>query len=579
MSNRNELARPASHHVLRPKLLVSAAVIAIIVSIPAIDRAFAFDALGIHLAGTGAGPQTFLPKGRTVIGNNPIGAGRVGKVGAGDPGKSVTHVDPGSLAHRDFSKFGRVVEPGVPGRGDPGRGHVAINNTGHPQGDVPRSPRWPVPRPHYVPPIPLVPTNPLVVTNPPPSVIGNPQSTFIQPPIAPRTVRRGGGVPPANETRYVPDEVVIEVATTMTTQQINALARRHRLAVLQTVAYQLGGTTLLRARITDGRAVPTHVQALQGDGTVLSAQPNYLYTLIAEGVPAAAPEGDPSQYVLDKMHLPQAHTLATGDKVLVAVIDSGVDVAHPDLAGDIAGTYDAIGKGLKVDKHGTAIAGAIAAHGKLMGAAPAARILAIRAFSGTTNNDGTTMAIKVGLNWAVAHGARIVNMSFAGPQDPGVAQAIVDAYARGVVLVAATGNQGAESPPLYPAADTEVIAVTATDENDRMPEFANRGNYVAVAAPGKDVMLLGPSGSYQMMSGTSFSSAYVSGTVALMLERQPRLTPDGVRQALTASAHHLDAKVPGEFGAGLVDAYQAVLSVGPVAVDAAVSPTPVAARP
>jgi hypothetical protein len=534
---------------------LSAAVAAVIVSMPAGDRAFAF-ALGVHLAGTSAGTQTLLPKGRAVIGGN-VGAGKV-----------ATHV-PG---------------PSIPGRGDPGKGHVVTNNNGdHPPGDGPRPPRWPI---HRLPPVPLVPTNPVVVTNQPPPVIGNPnpvignsQPAFIQPPIAPRTVRRTGGVPPANETRYVPDEVVIEVATTMTTQQINALARRHRLAILQTVAYQLGGTTLLRARITDGRAVPNHVQALEGDVAVLSAQPNYLYFLIAEGEPAAPPEGDPSQYVLDKMHLPQAHTLATGAKVLVAVIDSGVDVSHPDLAGDIAGTYDAIGKGLKVDKHGTAIAGAIAAHGKLMGAAPAAKILAIRAFSGTSNNDGTTMAIKVGLNWAVAHGARIVNMSFAGPQDPGIAQAVVDAYARGVVLVAATGNQGAESPPLYPAADTEVIAVTATDENDRMPDFANRGNYVAVAAPGTDLMLLGPNATYQMMSGTSFSSAYVSGTVALMLERRPNLTPDGVRQALTASAHHLEAKAPSAFGAGLVDAYQAVVSVAPVALDAAASPTPVMARP
>jgi subtilisin family serine protease len=82
-----------------------------------------------------------------------------------------------------------------------------------------------------------------------------------------------------------------------------------------------------------------------------------------------------------------------------------------------------------------------------------------------------------------------------------------------------------------------------------------------------------------MMSGTSFSSAYVAGTVALMLERRANLTPDGVRQALMASAHHLDAKAPNEFGAGLVDAYQAVVSVAPVAMDAAVSPTPVAIRP
>jgi len=569
-------ARPASRYLLQ--LLASAAVAAVIVAIPGMERASAF-----HL--TGLGPAVFQPKGRPVI-----------KLPAttGNPGKFATHVDPGN------SKVITHIDPGryIPGRGQQGNGGRVIANTNgdHPPGNTPHPPGGHPPR--YVPPVepgPIVPGRPTVVTNHPPAIvvnpnpvtivnpnpviIGNPQPNVVQPPIAPRTLRRAGGVPPANETRYVPNEVVIEVATTMTPPQINALARRHGLAILQTVAYQLGGTTLLRARITDRRAVPAHVQALEADGAVLTAQPNYVYTLIAEGEPAAPPEGDPSQYVLDKMHLPQAHTLATGDKVLVAVIDSGIDVKHPDLAGDIAGTYDAIGKGLKVDKHGTAIAGAIAAHGKLMGAAPAARILAVRAFTGTSDADGTTMAIKVGLNWAVGHGARIVNMSFAGPQDPGVARAVTDAHARGIVLVAATGNAGASSPPLFPAADAEVIAVTATNESDGMPDFANRGTYVAVAAPGTDLLLLGPNASYQMMSGTSFSSAYVSGTVALMLQTQPSLTPDAVRQALAASAHHLGT-APSEFGAGLVDAYQAVLSVSPVALGAAApAATPVAERP
>jgi hypothetical protein len=553
--------------------VVSAAVAAVIVSIPAIDPASAFERLGLRPGAMGLGtPQTLQPKGRVGI---AVGTGKI-----------ATHVDTVTPGRQ------QIVIPGRGGRGDPGKGTgITYNNGDHPGGDGPRPPRPPKPpvwHPPHLPPVPIVPINPVVVTRAPPPIvsnpnpiIGNPPSSFIRPPIAPRTVRRSGGAPPANEQRYVPDEVVIEVATTMTTQQINVLAQRHRLAILQSISFQLGGTTLLRGRITDHRAVPVHVQELEGDVRVLSAQPNYLYALIAEGAPVAPAEGDPSQYMLDKMHLPQAHALSTGDKVLVAVIDSGVDINHPDLAGDIAGTFDAIGKGLKVHSHGTAIAGAIAAHGKLMGAAPAARILAIRAFSGTDNADGTTVAIAAGLDWAVSHGARVINMSFAGPRDPDITNAVSVARARGVVLVAATGNQGAKSPPLFPAADPDVIAVTAIDENDQMPPFANRGNYVAVAAPGVDLMLLGPNGTYQMSSGTSFSSAYVSGTVALMLERRPSLTPDAVRQGLTLSAHHLGTWAPSEFGAGLVDAYQAVLSVAPpVAADAAPeSSTPVASRP
>jgi subtilisin family serine protease len=312
--------------------------------------------------------------------------------------------------------------------------------------------------------------------------------------------------------------------------------------------------------------VPVVVRALETDSGVLFAQPNYLFALLEEKAPAAAPgEGDPGQYMLEKMHLREAHQLAHGGKVLVAVIDSGVDLTHPDLAGDIADTFDAIGTGVQVHSHGTAIAGSIAAHGRLMGTAPAAQILAVRSFSGNGRaEDGTTFAIMKGLDWAVLHGARAINMSFAGPQDPGIARGVTAAHDKGVVLVAAAGNKGANSPPLFPAADRNVIAVTSTDKNDQLPAFANRGPYVAIAAPGVDLMLIAPNDSLQRLSGTSFSAAYVTGVVALMLERKPDLKPDAVRQALVTSAHRLGANpVDDQSGGGLVDAYQAILAVTP----------------
>jgi subtilisin family serine protease len=387
-----------------------------------------------------------------------------------------------------------------------------------------------------------------------------------------QAARNPSGVPPAGERRYVPDEIVVEVASSTGPQQINALTQRFRLAVLETVDFRLGNSTLLRLRIPDRRSVPAVVRALETDAGVLFAQPNYLFALLEDNPPAtvaaAAPgEADQGQYVLKKINLPEAHQLARGAKVLVAVIDSGVDVAHPDLAGDIADTFDAIGIGVAVHPHGTAIAGGIAAHGRLTGTAPAAQILAVRAFSGNGRaEDGTTFAIMKGLDWAVLHGARAVNMSFAGPQDPGITRGIAAAHDKGVVLIAAAGNKGASSPPLFPAADRHVIAVTSTDKNDQLPAFANRGAYIAVAAPGVDLMLLAPNDSVQRMSGTSFSAAYVTGIVALMLERQPDLAPDALRRALMASAHHLGGTpADDQSGGGLVDAYQAVLSVAPAA--------------
>jgi subtilisin family serine protease len=378
--------------------------------------------------------------------------------------------------------------------------------------------------------------------------------------------RNPSGVPPANERRYQPDEVVVEVAAASGDAQINTLVQRFRLARLETLNFQLGGTTLLRLRIPDRRSVPAVVRALETDASVLSAQPNYLFALVETNSDTAA---SAEQYELDKMRLTEAHQLARGGKVVVAVIDSGVDISHPDLAGDIADTLDAIGTGVPVHKHGTAIAGGIAAHGRLTGVAPAAQILAIRAFSGSArpeDSTGTTFAIMKGMDWAVLHGARVINMSFAGPQDPGITRGIAAAFAKGVVLVAAAGNKGATSPPLFPAADRNVIAVTSTDRDNQLPEFANRGPHVAVAAPGVDLTLLAPNDSLQKSSGTSFSAAYVSGTVALMIERNPSLSPDAVRKALMASAQRLGSKpVDEQSGGGLVDVYQAILTVAPAA--------------
>jgi subtilisin family serine protease len=374
------------------------------------------------------------------------------------------------------------------------------------------------------------------------------------------TQRNTGNVPPANERRYVPDEVVLEIPNTVSAAQIDALQTRFRLTRLDSQSFQLTGTTLYRWRIPSNVSVPRAVQALGGDARVATVQPNYLFTMQGDESKSMS-EGDAAQYELAKLHLPQAHGLAKGDKILVAVIDSGVDANHPELAGAIAETYDALAQTFTPHKHGTAIAGLIAAHGRLMGAAPGARILAIRAFNPTDKGaDGTTFSILKGLDWAAVHDARVINMSFAGPADLAIHRSLEAAHKKGIVLVAAVGNAGAKSPPLYPAADPNVIAVTATDANDKLFEQSNRGPHVAIAAPGAQILVAIPDGAYEVSSGTSYSAAEVSGIVALMLERKGDLTPDNVRDILMATAKDLGAKGRDPlFGAGLADAYGALM--------------------
>jgi hypothetical protein len=369
--------------------------------------------------------------------------------------------------------------------------------------------------------------------------------------------RRGGsGAPPASERRLVPDEVVIELSNSVSTQQVEALQRRFNLTRIESQAFQLSNTTLYRWRIPDRRSVATVVRALEGDRLVASAQPNYLFTLQEN----EKSEGDPAQYEVTKLRLPEAHTLARGDRVLIAVIDSGIDVNHPELAGSIGETFDALAIPGSPHKHGTAIAGLIAAHARLVGAAPDAKILAVRAFDAKDNSaQSTTFNILKGIDWAATHGARVINMSFAGPSDPAIHRALDAAHKKGIVLVAAAGNAGAKSPPLYPAADPNVIAVSATDADDKLFEQSNRGRHITVAAPGAQILVAAPDSGYDVSSGTSFSAAEVSGIVALMIQRRPGLTPDQVRGILRATAKDLGPKGPDEmFGAGLVDAYGAL---------------------
>jgi subtilisin family serine protease len=364
---------------------------------------------------------------------------------------------------------------------------------------------------------------------------------------------------PVAASDWAEGEVLVEVPTGTTAKQVDALDRREGTKTLEQFDSTLTGTTFLRSKIVNGRPVPAEAAALAGDPAVLSAQPNFLFSLQAAkkaGRPGRAPEAAPLQYAAGKLHLSQAHALAKGDGVLVAVIDTGVDAEHPELKGAVTASYDALGGAAGVHGHGTGVAAAIAAHGRLLGSAPDARILAVRAFDPASAR-GVSFHILKGLDWSVAHGARVVNMSFAGPQDPALHRGLEAAWRKGVVLIAAAGNAGPKSPPLYPGAEPHVIAVTATDVHDRLYAAANRGPYIAVAAPGVDVLEASPQGGYQLQSGTSFSAAEVSGVAALMLQRKPAMTPDEVRGALVSTSLTLPGE-PGQERLRLVDALKAI---------------------
>ncbi|HVY58696.1 MAG TPA: S8 family serine peptidase, partial [Xanthobacteraceae bacterium] len=413
------------------------------------------------------------------------------------------------------------------------------------------------------------------------------------------------GVPPLGETRFVPNEVILQISSEVSRDRLDRLARQLGLTIISSKNFGLVGRTIYRFRMAQGSDIRDIIRKLEANQIVASAQPNYVFKLGQEkedklpapgqaGADAGAgadaqnklqsqdPQnkdsdvtgnltvGDSAQYVIEKLKLGEVHRRVRGDNVTIAVIDSEIDSRHPDLQGAVVEKFDAVGGPDKPHVHGTAMAGAIASHHRLLGVAPGVRVLAVRAFGdASASAEGTSYSILQGLDWAMKEGARIVNMSFAGPRDPMLERVLKTAHDKGIVLVAAAGNAGPKSPPLFPGADPSVIAVTATDVNNRLFTMANRGKYVAVAAPGVDILAAAPDGSYQLTTGTSVAAAHVSGVAALLLERNPKLTPDAVRKILTSSADKLGAKSqPDLFGAGLVDPERALSELSGATSDA-----------
>ena len=360
---------------------------------------------------------------------------------------------------------------------------------------------------------------------------------------------------------FVPNEILLEVDSGTPARYLARLGQRLGLTLIQSQSFGLSGRTLLQFQINNGRSVISVLRSLAQYARISAAQPNYLY-LLQQGAPAVTRDvprdSTVVQYVVDKLHLREAHEITNGDDVVVAVIDSQVDVTQPELAGSIAGSFDATGQPPAPHPHGTAIAGAIAAHAKLIGIAPKVKLLTARVFTGNGESaQASTFNILKGIDWAASQNARILNMSFAGPNDPMIRNMISKAHARGLVIIAAVGNAGPRAPPLYPAAYADVIGVTATDVDDKLMPQANRGRQVAVSAPGVDIVAPAPADTYQITSGTSVAAAHVSGVAALLLARDPKLTPNALKKILTASAHGLGRPAQ-EVGAGEIDALSAL---------------------
>lgn len=316
--------------------------------------------------------------------------------------------------------------------------------------------------------------------------------------------------------------------------------------------------------LPEGRPTAPLLRRLASDPRVDSVQPVYRFeTLGGESAYASL------QYGNRAIRADAAHRWATGKDVKVAVIDTGVDVTHPDLRGRVARSGNFVeqgGQSFTRDVHGTEVAGVIAASpaagNGIVGVAPGADLFALKACWQRAPDrpqamcDSYTLAKAV--DFAIAEGAQVLNLSLAGPEDPLLARLLRKAVERGIVVVAAAAEgEGAEGAR-FPGSLAEAIAVHASGPRGRLRVPAPPGLPAPLAAPGVDVLTTSPHDSYDFASGSSFSAAHVSGLVALLLERRPDLTPAAVRDLLQATARRSPEESDPATVAAVVDACAAL---------------------
>jgi len=403
-------------------------------------------------------------------------------------------------------------------------------------------------------------------------LVGPAASATAAPPAAPRDHGSGSGVwlkakqPDAGG--HDPHALLVRFAPGIATATRERTLARHGASVIGAVA----GSSFIKLRTGGDAAAVLH--ALRKESTVEAA------VLDRHRRPSAVPNDplytDGSQTYLTTVRLPEAWDLIRdASSQVIAVVDTGVDHLHPDLAGRTVPGYNVVNPAEPPTDyvptnppsfagHGTMVAGVAAANtGNATGIAGAAwsgNIMPIKVFR--PNGIALDSDIATGIAWAADHGARIINLSLGGPGDsPVLHEAIQYATNSGALVVAAGGNS-ADATPQYPAAFPEVLAVSATDHAGVLTSFSTRGDWIDIAAPGYKIISTIPSADrrlYLTADGSSFSAPLVSGVAALVRAKFPELTPAQVHAHMRATTRDAGPHGIDQFyGHGILDALHAV---------------------
>jgi subtilisin family serine protease len=415
---------------------------------------------------------------------------------------------------------------------------------------------------------------------------------------------RAGAAEAARSTGHSAlDRVITRFASSISVSRLHAAARALKSVGSRNRGYSeaeeiSGVSRVLRLDVAPGTHVGSMAISLMQLSVVESALPNYICTLGLDGpdTPAASDDGWEPR---DMINARKALAWSAGDSsVIVGVVDSGVNPAHPEFSGKLRRGYDTVQLGAgdlpggvtlvgdnsgadlsPVDKfvgHGTGCAAIISGRGDAMplGIAGDCPVLPLRSL-GSAQFPGRTSAVGVGaisdldmgLVMAVQLGARVINCSFGTDDEalePGApkphSEAVAFASERGCALVAASGNSG-DRRTYWPAGFPEVISCGSVGPDRHVSSFSTSADYVALCAPGERVRTAALNG-YQAATGTSFAAPFVSGAAALLIaraqERSAPIDPPTIKSILMASAQpHVDGTPPGN-GAGILDAARAL---------------------
>jgi thermitase len=379
---------------------------------------------------------------------------------------------------------------------------------------------------------------------------------------------------------FVSRQVVVKLQPGV---KIRAINKKYHTS---TVEMLLGSRLIYLLRTPRGTNPATLADRMQNDRKLMIyAEPNFK-TASPEGDfrHRARPGGEPSvpssdsgpyidQYAVTNLNLEAAHGITSGEGSVVAVIDTGVQLRHPELSNGLTDArYDFVdddrvpadranrtdddrdGEVDELTGHGTHVAGIV----KLT--SPEARIMPLR----TLNSDGwgNIFILAEAINYAARNGADVVNLSLSSPRQSDLLEDLIDGDDDGaspdghdMVFVAAAGNDN-DSLLQYPAAEDGVIAVTSVDQEKKKSEFANYGSWVTIAAPGSGIYSTFPTDQYASWDGTSMATPFVAGQAALLRSLQPSASSDCVTNVIQTTAQSLAASDPtygSQLGSGLAD--------------------------